>query len=61
MTPQISAQAKHYYIMNDTLVNISRWFGQNKLNLNPSKTRYMIFNSKTPEVKLIKIHDEYIE
>ena len=48
--------------MNDALVNISQWFGQNKLNLNPSKTRYLIFNSKSPETKLIKVlHDKYIK
>ena len=32
--------------MNDALHHANNWFAQNKLNLNPSKTRYMIFNGK---------------
>jgi hypothetical protein len=32
--------------MNSALQKISRWFIANKLQLNPSKTRYMIFNNK---------------
>ena len=34
---------------------------RNKLGLNPSKTRYMIFNHKTEVTNLVKIGDEYIE
>ena len=33
--------------MNNTLIKVERWFTQNKLNLNPAKTRYMIFNKST--------------
>jgi len=47
--------------MNSSLELIDIWFKSNKLNLNPSKTRYMIFNHKTDETNLIKIRDEYIE
>ena len=47
--------------MNKSLEKADLWFQRNKLNLNPSKTRYMIFNSKTEETKLVKIRDEFIE
>ena len=30
--------------MNNALSKVKDWFLMNKLNLNPSKTRYMIFN-----------------
>ena len=40
--------------MNSALINIDTWFRRNKLNLNPSKTRYMIFNYKTDDTKLVK-------
>ena len=52
-----SATAK----MNKSLERADLWFKRNKLNLNPSKTRYMIFNSKTEETKLVKIGDTYID
>ena len=41
--------------MNKSLERAHLWFERNKLNLNPSKTRYMIFNSKTEETKLVKL------
>jgi exonuclease III len=52
--------------MNRSMKNIDLWFSQNKLNLNPSKTRYMIFNpdKKDPDInnsQLVKIGDEYLE
>ena len=48
--------------MNSALSKLHRWFSQNKLNLNPSKTRYMIFNGKgTTETNLVKIDGQYIE
>ena len=48
--------------MNGTLIRVSKWFRSNKLNLNPSKTRYMIFNGKgTTEIKLVQIDGQYIE
>ena len=47
--------------MNQTLSDIDTWFKRNKLGLNPSKTRYMIFNHKTEVTNLVKIGDEYIE
>ena len=31
------------------------------MNLNPSKMRYMIFNSKTEETKLVMLGNKYIE
>ena len=47
--------------MNRELSSIDRWFRRNKLNLNPSKTRYMILNHKTDETKWVKIGDKYLE
>ena len=47
--------------MNKSLERVDKWFKRNKLKLNPSKTRYMIFNSKTEETQLVKIGSEYIE
>ena len=47
--------------MNKSLERAHLWFERNKLNLNPSKTRYMIFNSKTEETKLVKLGNEFIE
>ena len=47
--------------MNSELVSIDRWFRRNKLNLNLSKTRYMILNHKTEETKWDKIGEEYLE
>ena len=32
--------------MNNTMAKVLTWFQYNKLNLNPSKIRFMIFNSK---------------
>jgi hypothetical protein len=48
-------------LMNSVLSKVYKWFRQNKLNLNPSKTRYMIFNSKTEETNLVKIDNSPIE
>ena len=47
--------------MNKSLERADLWFKRNKLNLNPSKTRYMIFNSKLEETQLVKIGDTYID
>ena len=47
--------------MNKALAKVAIWFKRNKLNLNPSKTRYMVLNAKTSETKLVKIGDEYLE
>ena len=47
--------------MNKSLKRAHLRFERNKLNLNPSKTRYMIFNSKTEETYLVKLGNEYIE
>ena len=47
--------------MNRELSSIDRWFCRNKLNLNLSKTRYMILNHKTDETKWVKMGDEYLE
>jgi len=48
--------------MNSALSKLHIWFSQNKLNLNPSKTRYMIFNGKgTTETQLVKIDNQFIE
>ena len=47
--------------MNTVLAKVNIWFKQNKLNLNPSKTRCMIFNAKTEETNLITIDNTTIE
>ena len=48
--------------MNDALHHEGNWFAQNKLNLNPSKTRYMIFNGKnTLETNLVKLGNTCFE
>ena len=47
--------------MNDALQEVDLWFKRNKLNLNPSKTRYMLFNVKTRETDLVKIGNEYLQ
>ena len=45
--------------MNDALQEVDLWFKRNKLNLNLSKTRYMLFNVKTRETDMVKIGNEY--
>jgi len=48
--------------MNATMVKVHAWFQKNKLNLNPSKTRYMVFNGKgTTETNLVKVDNTFIE
>jgi hypothetical protein len=47
-------------LMNIALEKISRWFIANKLQLNPSKTRYMIFNNKTVTHKDVLIGNQSI-
>ena len=44
-----------------SLCKADLWFQRKKLNLNPAKTRYMIFNSKSEETNLVKIRDQFIE
>ena len=47
--------------MNEALIKVDLWFKRNKLNLNPDKTRYMIFNCKTDETKVVHVNSKYIE
>ena len=47
--------------MNEALQEVDLWFKRNKLNLNPSKTLYLIFNAKTKETNLVKIGSEYLQ
>ena len=47
--------------MNKVMVDIDLWFKRNKLNLNSSKSRYMILNYKTDSTNLVKIGNEYLE
>ena len=47
--------------MNASLNRVAKWFLCNKLNLNPSKTRYIIFNANTNSTDLIRIADEKLE
>ena len=47
--------------MNAAFLKVGIWFQRNKLNLNPSKTRYMIFNSKCEGNNYVRIGTEPIE
>ena len=52
--------------MNSSMKNIHLWFAQNKLNLNPTKTRYSIFkpNKNDKDInndKLVKIGDHHLQ
>ena len=47
--------------MNEAILHVDLWFKRNKLNLNPDKTRYMIFNCNTDETKIIHINGKFIE
>ena len=48
--------------MNTSMEKVYTWFQSNKLNLNPSKTRYMIFNCKdNSDTNHIHINGENIE
>ena len=47
--------------MNNALINVDKWFMRNKLNLNPSKTCYMIFNCQTDKTDLVKINNQFIK
>ena len=47
--------------MNGSLQKADLWFQRNKLNLNPAKTRYKIFDSKTEETNQVKIRDQFIK
>ena len=44
--------------MNAALLKVSIWFQRSKLNLNPSKTRHMIFNSKCDGNNSVRIGTE---
>ena len=46
--------------MNNALSKFKDWFLMNKLNLNSSKTRYMIFNHKTDKIDHLTINDTQI-
>ena len=47
--------------MNDSLGKVNSWFEKNKINFNPSRTWYMIFNHCTDETKLVRINDQFLE
>ena len=47
--------------MNKSITNVDAWFSRNKLNLNLSKTRYMVLNCKTDKTQLVKIVEQYIQ
>ena len=46
--------------MKKALCNVNLWFQRKKLNLNPSKTRFMLFNCNTDTADIVKLGDEYI-
>ena len=43
----ISAETNSIRILEDSLHSVNNWMGQNKLHMNPSKTEYISFGSKT--------------
>ena len=43
----ISAEINSIRILEDSLCIVNDWMGQNKLQMNPSKTEYISFGSKT--------------
>ena len=47
--------------MNEALSKVGLWFKKNKLNLNPGKTRYMVFNCRTERTDIIHIEGKFIE
>jgi len=47
--------------MNKTLSKVYSWFTKNKLHLNPSKTRYQIFNCETQVTDHLSINGVKIE
>ena len=46
--------------MKNALSKSKDWFLMNKLNLNPSKTRYLIFNHKTNKTDHLSINNTQI-
>ena len=50
-------------VINDELAKLSEWLGANKLALNISKTKYMVFHTINKAVKYpnLKINNTYIE
>ena len=38
-------------MINGVLANLAKWFAVNKLTLNLSKTNYMIFRNRTPDIE----------
>ena len=43
----ISAEINSIRILEDSLCSVNDWMGQNKLQINPSKTEFISFGSKT--------------
>ena len=43
----ISAEINSIRILEDSLCSVNDWMGQNKLQMNPSKTEFISFSSKT--------------
>ena len=43
----ISAKNNAIRTLEDSLCSVNNWMGQNKLHMNPSKTEYISFGSKT--------------
>ena len=48
----ISAEINSIRILEDSLCSVNDWMGQNKLQMNPSKTKFISFGSKTMIKKL---------
>ena len=47
--------------INEAIAKVDLGFKKNKVNLNPGKTRYMIFNCKTDRTDIIHIEGKFIE
>ena len=50
----ISAEINSIRILEDSLCSVNDWMGQNKLQMNPSKTKFISFGSKTMIKKITR-------
>ena len=56
-TLQLSSKSLHdlYDLANFELSKIEDWFKANKLTLNASKTKYILFKNKKEDVSIVKV------
>ena len=60
----ISAETNSIRTLEDSLQSVNDWMGQNKLHMNPSKTEYISFGSKTKIKRItvtnITVHNDIV-